>query len=66
MTEKQPIQLAPPAPLRRFFTVIDGASGQQKPYIAEGSELQTQPKPTQGVLALMKPENWPGSPENWW
>jgi hypothetical protein len=53
-------------PLRRVFTVIDGPSGQEKPYVAENGELQTGPKPVPGVRALLKDENWPGPASEWW
>jgi hypothetical protein len=64
MGQHEEINSSPP--LRRIFTVIDGATGDQKPYVAEGGELQVKPKPVPGVRELMKPENWPGPPENWW
>lgn len=55
-----------PAPLRRVFKVIDGNSGKEKLYTAQGKELQTKPEPTEGVKKLTDPTVHPGPPENWW
>ncbi|MCD8498137.1 MAG: hypothetical protein LRZ85_08750 [Alphaproteobacteria bacterium] len=53
-------------PLRQKFIVIDGQTGHEKPYVAEGGEVQVKPQPTPGVRELMKPENWPGPASEWW
>lgn len=64
MGQKEEINSSPP--LRQVFVVIDGPSGQQKPYVVVSGELQEKPQPTEGVRALMKPENWPGPASEWW
>lgn len=64
MGQQEEINSSPP--FRRIFTVIDGQTGREKPYIAEGGEVQTTPQPVPGVRELMKPDVWPGPASEWW